>query len=155
MAGYRDCQSTEIAASPEDCYAALTDFEHLPEWQGAVRRAEVLERDEEGRGLVVEYEIDAKVRTVRYTLRQIHQPPQRLGCAYLGGDFRDFSGEWRFTPLQDGRTGVELELRIDPGRFVPRPLRAAISDAVMRRAMRDLKRHLERQRAPSSTSTTS
>ena len=155
MAGYRDCQRTEIAASPEDCYAALIDFEHLPEWQGAVRRADVLERDEAGRGLVVEYEIDAKVRTVRYTLRQIHQPPQRLGCEYLGGDFRDFSGEWRFDPLQDGRTGVELELRIDPGRFVPRPLRAAISDAVMRRALRDLKRHLERQRAPSSTSTTS
>ncbi|HEX4689923.1 MAG TPA: SRPBCC family protein [Solirubrobacteraceae bacterium] len=155
MAGYRDCQSTEIAASPEDCYAALTDFEHLPAWQGAVRRAEVLERDEEGRGLVVEYEIDAKVRTVRYTLRQIHQPPQRLGCEYLGGDFRDFYGEWRFTGLQNGRTGVELELRIDPGRFVPRPLRAAVSDAVMRRALRDLKRHLERQRAPSSTSTTS
>jgi ribosome-associated toxin RatA of RatAB toxin-antitoxin module len=155
MAGYGDCQSTDIAATPEDCYAALIDFEHLPEWQGAVRRAEVLERDEEGRGLVVEYEIDAKVRTVRYTLRQLHQPPHRLGCEYLGGDFRDFSGEWRFWPLDDGRTRVELELRIDPGRFVPRPMRAAISDAVMRRALRDLKSHLERQRAPSSTSTTS
>jgi ribosome-associated toxin RatA of RatAB toxin-antitoxin module len=155
MAGYRDCQSTDIAASPEDCYAALTDFERLPEWQGAVRRAEVLERDDEGRGLVVEYEVDAKVRTVRYTLRQINEPPHRLGCEYLGGDFRDFSGEWRFTAIGGGRTRAELELRIDPGRFVPGPLRGAISDAVMRRALRDLKRHLERQRAPSSTSTTS
>ena len=155
MAGYRDCQSTEIAASPEDCYAALTDFEHLPDWQGAVRRASVRERDEEGRGLVVEYEIDAKVKTVRYTLRQVHEPPRRLGCEYLGGDFRDFSGEWRFQALGDERTRVELELRIDPGRFVPGPLRGAIADAVMRRALRDLKRHLEGQRAPSSTSTTS
>jgi ribosome-associated toxin RatA of RatAB toxin-antitoxin module len=155
MSGYRDCQSTEIAAPPEDCYAALTDFEHLPDWQGAVRRAEVLERDAQGRGLVVEYEVDAKVRTVRYTLRQIHEPPQRLGCEYLSGDFRDFSGEWRFVALEGGRTRAELELRIDPGRFVPGPLRGAISDAVMRRALRDLKRHLERQRTPSSTSTTS
>ena len=155
MAGYRDCQNTEIAASPDDCYAALTDFERLPEWQRAVRRAAVLERDDEGRGLVVAYEVDAKVRTVRYTLRQVHEPPRRLGCEYLGGDFRDFSGEWRFTPLDGGRTHVELELRVDPGRFVPRPLRGAISDAVMRRALRDLKTHLERQRAPSSTSTTS
>ena len=121
MAGYRDCQSTEIAASAEDCYAALIDFEHLPEWQGAVRRADVLERDDEGRGLVVEYVIDAKVKTVRYTLRQVHEPPRHLGCEYLGGDFRDFSGEWRFTPLDGGRTLVELELRIDPGRFVPAP----------------------------------
>jgi ribosome-associated toxin RatA of RatAB toxin-antitoxin module len=155
MAGYGDCQSTDIAATPERCYAALTDFEHLPEWQGAVRRADVRERDEQGRGAVVDYEVDAKVRRVRYTLRQLHEPPHRLGCEYLGGDFRDFSGEWRFEPDGDGGTHVELELRIDPGRFVPPPLRAAISDAVMRRALKDLKRYLEDQRAPSSTSTTS
>jgi ribosome-associated toxin RatA of RatAB toxin-antitoxin module len=156
MAGYGDCQSTDIAASPEDCYAALVDFEHLPEWQGAVRRARVLERDEQGRGLIVEYEVDAKVRRVRYRLRQVHDEPRRLGCEYLGGDFRDFSGEWRFVPRDGGgATHVELDLHVDPGRFVPGPLRAAISDAVMRRALRDLKTHLEGQRAPSRTSTTS
>jgi ribosome-associated toxin RatA of RatAB toxin-antitoxin module len=155
MAGYGECQSTDIAAPPEQCYAALIDFEHLPDWQGAVRRADVLERDAEGRGAVVEYEVDAKVKRVHYTLRQVHQPPHRLGCEYLGGDFRDFSGEWRFTPLGAGRTRVELDLRVAPGRFIPRPLRGAISDAVMRRALRDLKRYLEGQRAPSSTSTTS
>jgi ribosome-associated toxin RatA of RatAB toxin-antitoxin module len=155
MARYGDCQSTEIAASPEQCYAALTDFENLPSWQGAVRRVDVRERDDQGRGAVVEYEIDAKVKTVRYTLRQVHEPPGRLGCEYLGGDFRDFSGEWRFSPTANDGTHVELDLRIDPGRFVPGPLRGAISDAVMRRALKDLKTHLEGQRAPSSTSTSS
>lgn len=156
MASYGDCQSADIAASPEACYAALTDFEHLPAWQGAVREARVVERDAEGRGSVVEYEVDAKFRRVHYTLRQVHDPPGRLGCEYLGGDFRDFSGEWRFEPRDGGRaTHVELDLRVDPGRFVPGPLRGAISDAVMRRALRDLKAHLEGQRAPSSTSTSS
>jgi ribosome-associated toxin RatA of RatAB toxin-antitoxin module len=154
MAGYGECQSTEIAATPEECYAALTDFERLPEWQGAVRRVRVLERDAQGRGAIVEYEVDAKVRRVHYTLRQLHDPPRRLGCEYLGGDFRDFSGEWRFSPNGKG-TRVELDLHVDPGRFVPRPLRAAISDAVMRRALRDLKGYVERQRAPSSASTSS
>jgi ribosome-associated toxin RatA of RatAB toxin-antitoxin module len=155
MADYGDCRSADVAASPEDCYAALTDFEHLPEWQGAVKRVRVLERDAQGRGSVVEFEVDAKVRTVRYTLRQVHEPPRRLGCEYLGGDFRDLSGEWRFAPAAGGGTRVELELHIDPGRFVPGPIRSAISDAVMRRSLGDLKAHLERQRAPSSTSTTS
>jgi ribosome-associated toxin RatA of RatAB toxin-antitoxin module len=156
MAGYGDCQTTDIAASPEACYGALADFEHLPEWQGAVREVRVLERDEQGRGSVVEYEVDAKVRRVRYRLRQVHDEPRRLGCEYLGGDFRDFSGEWRFVPLDGGAgTHVELDLHIDPGRFVPGPLRGMISDAVMRRALHDLKAHLEDQRAPSSTSTSS
>jgi ribosome-associated toxin RatA of RatAB toxin-antitoxin module len=140
---YGDCRSTEIAATPQQCYDALTDFERLPEWQGAVRSVEVLERDAQGRGTVVEYEVDAKVKRVRYTLRQVHEPPHRLGSEYLGGDFREFAGEWRFVDLGGQRTRAELDLRIDPGRFVLGPVRAAISDAVMRRALRDLKAHLE------------
>ena len=143
MASYGECRSTEIAAAPQRCYDALADFERLPEWQGAVRSAEVLERDAQGRGTVVAYEIDAKVKRVRYRLRQVHEPPHRLGSEYLDGDFREFAGEWRFVGIGNGRTRAELELRIDPGRFVPAPLRGAISDAVMRRALGDLKAHLE------------
>ena len=145
MPVYGDCRSAEIAASPQACFDALTDYERLPEWQGAVREARVLERDEQGRGTVVEYVVDAKLKTVRYRLRQIYEEPRRLASEYLGGDFRDFSGEWRFNALDGGgRTHAELDLRIDPGRFVPGPVRGAIADAVMRRALRDLKAYVER-----------
>ena len=143
MPDYGECRSEEIAATPQQCYEALSDFEHVPDWQGAVRSIEVLERDEKGRGTVVQYEVDAKLKRVRYKLRQVHEPPNRLGSEYLGGDFRDFSGEWRFVDLGGKRTRAELDLRIDPGRFVPGPIRSAISDAVMRRALKDLKSHLE------------
>jgi ribosome-associated toxin RatA of RatAB toxin-antitoxin module len=142
MPAYGDCRTAEIDASPQACFDALTDYERLPEWQGAVREARVLERDEAGRGSVVEYVVDARVKTVRYRLRQIYEEPARLASEYLGGDFRDFAGEWRFG-ASGGGTHAELELRIDPGRFVPGPLRAAIADAVMRRALRDLKAYAE------------
>jgi ribosome-associated toxin RatA of RatAB toxin-antitoxin module len=143
MASYGDCQTAEIDATPQQCFDLLTDYERLPEWQGAVRSASILERDAQGRGAVVEYEVDARVKTVRYRLRQVYDEPARLASEYLGGDFRDFSGEWRFVALDDRRTRVELDLRIDPGRFVPGPVRGVIADAVMRRALRDLKTHLE------------
>ena len=144
MAGYGDVQVEEIDATPEACYAALTDFERLPEWQGAVRDVRVLARDERGRGSIVEYEVDARVKTVRYRLRQIYDEPRRLASEYLGGDFRDFCGEWRLEPMGPTHTRAELDLRIDPGRLVPGLLRGIIADAVMRRALRDLKAHLER-----------
>jgi ribosome-associated toxin RatA of RatAB toxin-antitoxin module len=143
MASYGDCQTAEVDATPQQCFDLLTDYERLPEWQGAVRSASILERDAQGRGAVVEYEVDARVKTVRYRLRQVYDEPARLASEYLGGDFRDFSGEWRFVALDDRRTRVELDLRIDPGRFVPAPVRGVIADAVMRRALRDLKTHLE------------
>ena len=150
MASYGECRTAEVDAPPERCFALMTDYERMPSWQGAVRSVRVLERDEQGRGAVVEYVVDAKVKTVRYRLRQIYDEPHRLASEYLGGDFRDFSGEWRFRPAGEGRTRVELDLRIDPGRFVPGPLRSAISDAVMKRALGDLEREAERHGAPSA-----
>jgi ribosome-associated toxin RatA of RatAB toxin-antitoxin module len=147
MASYGECKTADIDAPPQACFDALTDYERLPEWQGAVREARVLQRDEHGRGTVVEYVVDAKLKTVRYRLRQIYDEPHRLASEYLGGDFRDFSGEWRFRERDGGRTRAELDLRIDPGRLVPGPVRSAIAAAVMGRALRDLKAYVER-RAP-------
>jgi ribosome-associated toxin RatA of RatAB toxin-antitoxin module len=141
MTAYGECQSAEVAMTPQECFDALTDFERLPEWQRAVKDVTVLERDEHGRGTVVEYAVDAGVKTVRYRLRQVYDEPCRLASEYLGGDFRDFCGEWRLQPAGERCTHVELDLRIDPGRFVPGVVRKAIADAVMRRALRDLQAH--------------
>jgi ribosome-associated toxin RatA of RatAB toxin-antitoxin module len=150
MAAYGDCRSIDVDAPPERCFALMTDYEQMPSWQGAVREIRVLEHDERGRGSVLEYEVDAKVKTVRYRLRQIYDEPRRLASEYLGGDFRDFSGEWRFQDAGEGRTHVELDLRIDPGRFVPGALRGAIADAVMKRALRDLKQEAEKHGVPAA-----
>jgi ribosome-associated toxin RatA of RatAB toxin-antitoxin module len=141
--GYGEQRELLVAAPPERCYAAITDIANLPTWQGALRRAAVLETDARGRPSVVEFEVDAKVRTVRYRLRHVHDPPHRLGSEYLGGDFRDLSGEWRFLARPGGATCVQLDMTIDPGRFVPGPLRRVIADAVLRRSLEDLRRHLE------------
>ncbi len=143
MPAYGECRAADIQAPPQACFDALIDYERLTEWQGTVREVRVLERDAQGRGSVVEYVVDARVKVVRYKLRQIYDEPHRVGSEYLGGDFRDFAGEWRFEDAGRGRTHAELDLRIDPGRFVPRVLRTAISDAVMRRALNDLKAHVE------------
>lgn len=139
MPSYGECRSAVVDAPPETCFDALTDYEHLPEWQSSVEAVRVLERDDEGRGRVVEYVVDARVRKVRYRLRQVYERPRRLGSEYLGGDFRDFAGEWRFAPLDDGRTEVELEVRLDPGRLVPGPVRKLIARVVIRGALNDLR----------------
>lgn len=100
----------------------------------------MLERDDSG--ALVEYELDAKVRTVRYRLRLEHDPPHRIGSTYVEGDFRSLEAEWHFTPA-DGGTDVELELDLDPGRLVPGPVQKLVRGAVMGRALKDLARHVD------------
>ncbi len=130
-----------IAASPQTIFDHMLDFERLPEWQRAVKSATVLSRDKQGRAHEVAYEIDARVAVVRYTLRQIYEEPNRIGSAYVEGDFRDCEGEWTFDALGDGTTQAGFRLRIDPGRIIPRPVIKMLNHRVMKGSMDDLQRY--------------
>jgi hypothetical protein len=130
-----------VAGSPEDCMAALLDFAGYPEWQSAVKDAEVLER---GETPVVEFHVDARIRTVRYVLRYHPEPPTRLWWEYVEGDLRSVSGEYLLEDLGDGTTRATYRLEIDPGRFLPGPLKKALTETVMRGSVRELKARVER-----------
>ena len=144
MAGYEGQEERTVRASPQACFDALTDYERIPEWQPILRAARIEERDDRGRGRVVAYELDAKVKVVRYRLRLSYDEPHAITSEYLDGDFRDFSAEWHFTAVDDEHTTARLRVVIDPGRFVPGPVRSLVRDAVMTRALRDLDRRVGR-----------
>ncbi len=133
----------DIAAAPQLCFDALIDYETMPEWSSAVRSCEVRSRDDDGRGLEVAWEIDAKVRSVSYTLAYDYEEPHRIGVRYLRGDVRDLSGEYLLEDIEDGETLATFSLRIDPGLWVPGPVKKMLSDQVMKRSLEDLRRHVE------------
>ena len=62
-------ESIHIDAPPERCYAVAVDFDRYPRWATDVREVEVLERDAEGRGTRVRYQISALGKTIGYILR--------------------------------------------------------------------------------------
>jgi Polyketide cyclase / dehydrase and lipid transport len=67
--------SVDIAAPRERCYEIAADIEGAPKWQGTLESVEVLERDGEGRALVVNTTSDATVKKVKSRLRFSYQPP--------------------------------------------------------------------------------
>jgi ribosome-associated toxin RatA of RatAB toxin-antitoxin module len=142
MPGYHDTRTIEIEATPADCFGVLTDYERMTDWQSRVCECRVLERDDAGRGSLVEYAIDAKLRVVRYRLRHTYDEPTWIGSEYVQGDFKNFAGDYRFTD-QGGRTGVRFELTIDPGFRVPGPVTRMLGPAVMGKSLQDLKRRVE------------
>jgi uncharacterized membrane protein len=143
MAPKRAEQQAVIRATPQACFEALTDYESIASWQSTVKRCEVLDRDSEGRGREVAWEIDAKVRSVSYTLSYTYEKPSWIGYRYVEGDVSDVEGEYTFEDQGDGTTLATLSLRIDPGVWVPGKVASVLNDQVMKRSLDDLKKHVE------------
>jgi uncharacterized membrane protein len=136
-------QQAIVAGTPQQCFDALVDYESFPDWQRAVKSVEVVTRDRAGRGEQVAFEIDAKVRTIRYTLRYSYEPPHRIGWDYVEGDVKDVDGEFVLEDRGDGTTLATYSLALDPGVWLPRPLQKVLSDQVMKGSVEDLKKRVE------------
>jgi ribosome-associated toxin RatA of RatAB toxin-antitoxin module len=137
----------EIDAAPEACYAVVVELDRYPEWQSQVRSAEVLERDAEGRPVVVETVSDARVREIKYRLRYTHEPPGRMSWVYVDGDVKDLYGEYVFEAIDGGRTRATFRLSVDPGRrlglLLRGPLAEKVRDYVMGSTLDELKAEVE------------
>ena len=132
-----------IEAAPQACFDALTDYETFADWQSAVKRCEVLTRDSEGRGQEVAFLVDARVRTVSYTLRYSYEPPHRIAWEFVDGDVKDVEGEYILEDNGDGTTLATYSLGLDPGVWLPGPLARVLSEQVMKGQMEELKARVE------------
>ena len=136
-------QQIVVEGTPQQCFDALLDYESFPEWQLAVKSVDVESRDRSGRGRDVAFEIDAKVKTIRYRLRYSYEPPHRIEWEYLGGDVKDVDGEMVLEDQGDGTTLATYSLALDPGVWMPGPVRKVLNDQVMKGSVQDLKRRVE------------
>ena len=144
MAGDDRQLETVIAATPQACFDELTSYEELTEWQGALKRCEVIERDAEGRGSVVDYEISTPIRTLHYRLRHSYEEPRSIRGELVEGDVKGFRGEWAFEP-EGEETRARFSLSIDPGFWVPGKVKRMLHETVMKRTLEDLRKRVERR----------
>ncbi len=132
-----------VQGTPDECFDALVDYESFPSWQRAVRAVDVVTRDSAGRGEEVSFEIDAKVKTINYTLRYSYEPPGRITWDYVEGDVKDVDGEMTLEDQGDGTTLATYSLALDPGVWLPGPLQKVLNDQVMKGSVEDLKKRVE------------
>ena len=108
--------SIEIDAPIEEVFEVAADVEESPRWQPDIKKAEVKERDADGRQVLVRTETDAKVRTLGSNLRFTYDAPNGLTWRQEKGDLKSVEGSW--TLRRPGRRADPRHL-LDGGRPGP------------------------------------
>jgi hypothetical protein len=140
--------TVEIDAPRAHCYEIAADVDNSPAWQGTLEEVEVLERDADGRALVVETVSDAMVKKARARLRFAYDPPGGMSWEQEDGDAKWLVGWWELEELGEGRTRATYSLRTDPGRILGMllrgPVEGKVKEHLTKSAAEGLKEHAER-----------
>jgi uncharacterized membrane protein len=135
--------SIDVEATAQEIFDVATDFDTYPDWNANIKNVEVKETDEGGYPTHVWFEVDAKVRTVRYTLEYDYSnAPESFSWDLLEGDVKELSGSYAFDEFEDV-TEVTYELRIEPGFPLPGFMKRQAERQIMKGALQDLKKRVE------------
>jgi carbon monoxide dehydrogenase subunit G len=118
--------TAEIDAPMERVWELVEDVESAPQWQGGVKALRALERDEDGRAVLCESETDAKVRTVRSTVRFHYHGPTSLTWNQERGELKSVEGSWELEDLGGGRTRATYSIEADLGRMLGMVIRGPL-----------------------------
>jgi carbon monoxide dehydrogenase subunit G len=130
MASITGSSTADIDAPLDRVWKLVEDVEKAPAWQGGLEDVEALERDRDGRAVLVESASDAKVRTVRSTIRFSYDGPTRLSWRQEKGELQSVDGSWVLEDLGNGRTRATYSLEVDLGRMLGMVLRGPLVDAL-------------------------
>jgi uncharacterized membrane protein len=139
--------TTTIDAPIADVFALAADVEGSPAWQPEIRSVEVLERDGEGRQVLVRTVTNGGVRDLRADLAFSYEEPRSIRWRQAKGDLRSIEGSWTFESVGEGRTQATYEMTVDLGRvlgtLIRGPLVGILRSQIVESMPGKLKAHLE------------
>ena len=121
----------------------IGDYESYPRWQPEILEAEVLETDDEGRGRLVRYRVDAKVFTAAYVLRYSYTDTTIRWELAESDQLRKLDGSYDLAPVDAERTDVSYQLEVVPTMRMPGMLRRQAAKRIVDGALRGLKQRVE------------
>lgn len=136
--------SIDIKATAEEVFGVATDFATYPEWNPSMKEVKIEETDDEGRPTKVWFKVDAKLKTVTYTLAYDYSnAPESYSWDLVEGDVKALRGSYGFDEFDDV-TEVNYELELDPGFPVPGIFRRQGEKEIKKAALDELKKRVER-----------
>lgn len=144
-AGIEQKHSVVIEASQQECFDVITDFESYPEWNGNLSAASI-EKTSRGVARQVAFEMDARVKAIRYVLEYTQKKPTSLRWHSVAGDVSEISGHYTFKKLGPTRTEATCVQCIDLGFWLPGPVRRLAENTALKQSLGELKTETERRR---------
>jgi ribosome-associated toxin RatA of RatAB toxin-antitoxin module len=128
MANITGSSTADINAPLNQVWTLVEHVEIAPEWQGGLKAMRALERDDDGRAVLCATESDAKVRTVKSTVRFAYAGPTTLTWRQEKGELKSVDGRWELEDLGDDRTRATYSLDVDLGRMLGMVIRGPLID---------------------------
>jgi carbon monoxide dehydrogenase subunit G len=120
----------EIEAPLGQVWAIVEDVLSAPEWQGGLKDMLELDRDADGHVTLAESHSDAKVRTIKSTVRFSYEPPTRLRWRQEKGELKSVDGAWELEDLGGTRTRATYRLEVELGRMLGMVIRGPLVDVL-------------------------
>ena len=134
-----------VDAPADRCWDVAVDFESYPEWVRDVREVRIVERDDQGRGKLVEYRAAALGKSIRYVLDYDYsEAPTAFSWKFVEGDMvRRLDGSYRFEADGDASTRVHYELAVELAVPLPGLVKRRAAGLIMGSALKELKKQVE------------
>ena len=120
----------EIEAPLDQVWAIVEDVLSAPEWQGGLKDMLERDRDADGHVTLAESHSDAKVRTIKSTVRFTYEPPTRLRWRQEQGELKSVDGAWELEDLGGTRTRATYHLEVELGRMLGMVIRGPLVDVL-------------------------
>jgi ribosome-associated toxin RatA of RatAB toxin-antitoxin module len=140
-------ETTVMRASPDRLYETVLDFERYPEWAADIKHVKVLERDGEGRGVVVEWRAAAFGRSTSYVLRYDYAgAPREVAWVLDRGDLTSkLDGSYVFDPTGPNQEHTQVTYYLEAELKIPLPgfIKRRAEQRIMSTALKELKARVE------------
>jgi len=128
MAMLTGSSTAEIDAPIEQVWALVQDVERAPQWQGGLTVMHALGRRVRGRAILCQTESDARVRTIKSTVRFTYNGPTTLTWRQEKGELKSLDGRCELEDLGGNRTRATYSLEVDLGRMLSLVIRGPLVD---------------------------
>jgi coenzyme Q-binding protein COQ10 len=134
-------KSITVNVPPETLFDIITQYEKYPEFLPEVKGLKV---ERTGGQVICHYEVDLKIKTVKYSVKMSEQRPNRVAWSFVKGEFmKDNKGSWELKPAGEGKTEAVYNVEVSLGALVPKSIPTLLVETSLPAMLEQFKKRAE------------